>query len=203
LPVYQRWSNERGGIMSKKIALIGVLGAMASLVLPAVPASAGGGGACNYGSATSSHTTTIVLSKACFTPTLARVPVGSQVRWVNKDPLIHTVTAAHNAWGSTKDLQTDDFITMTFSRPGVYPYYCLYHTGMAGAVLVGDANGVGAASERSSVTPVDETLAKTSPVKVGSTTPDRASRPVIAIALSLAVGGVGFGIGRRVRKTSP
>jgi plastocyanin len=187
--------------MSKKIALIGVLGAMASIVLPAAPASAGGGGACNYGSATSSNTTTIVLSQACFMPTLARVPVGSEVRWVNKDPLIHTVTAAHNAWGSTKDLQTNNVITMTFTRPGVYPYYCLYHPGMAGAVLVGDANGVGAATQSVSVAAIDGFLAKTSPVKVGSTTPNRAAWPAIVIAL--AMGAVGFGIGRRGRRTSP
>jgi plastocyanin len=184
--------------MNRKMALIGVLGAMASIFVPAAPASAGGGGACNYGGATSSRTTTIVLEKACFMPTLARVPVGSEVRWVNKDPMIHTVTAAHNAWGSTKDLQTDDVIAMTFSRPGVYPYYCVYHPGMAAAVLVGDANGVGAAAEGVSVAALDETLAKTSPVKVGSTQDaDSAAWP--AIAIGLATGAAGFGLGRRAR----
>lgn len=45
--------------------------------------------------------------------------------------------------------------TATFRRPGVYPFQCYLHPGMAGAVLVGDANGPGAATDgRVRVAPV-------------------------------------------------
>jgi plastocyanin len=186
--------------MSRKTAFIGILGGLIASLLPIAPASAGGG-ACHGMEATSSRSTTIVLSDSCFMPTLARVDVGDEVRWVNKDLAVHTVTAAHNAWGSTKDLQTDDGITATFSRPGVYPYYCLYHPGMAGAVLVGDANGAGAAAGGITVAPVDDSLERTSSLMVEPEPKDSpASWPAVASVAALATGLVGFGIGRRRRK---
>jgi hypothetical protein len=36
-------------------------------------------------------------------------------------------------------------ITYRFSTSGVYPYFCFFHPGMVGAVVVGDAAGLGAA----------------------------------------------------------
>jgi len=183
--------------MSRKATLIGILGALFASIAPVAPASAGGG-ACHSPEATSSRTTVVLLSEACFMPTLARVPVGAEVRWVNKDPIIHTVTGAHNAWGSTKDLNAGDFITVSFSRPGVYPYYCLYHAGMAGAVLVGDANGAGAAAGGITAVPVSVPRDKTSSLKVASTQ-ETSSWPLVALGVGLATGLAGFGVGRRRR----
>jgi hypothetical protein len=96
----------------------------------------------------------------------------------------------------------DASIKVRFSRAGTYPYYCIYHPGMAGAVLVGDANGPGAAVSNAAVLiPVKAASSDETAVKLGSTTKTRSAWPTLAagLAAGLATGLVGFRIGRRAR----
>jgi plastocyanin len=104
----------------------------------AFPASAGGG--C-HGGATQGEGDTVAMSKACFTPSVLRVDPGTEVTFVNKDPVVHNVSAT--GWGYLEDMNEGQAFTATFDEPGVYPYACTYHAGMTGAIVVGDGTGAG------------------------------------------------------------
>src|SRR5262245_28963523 len=117
----------------------GILAAafLAILIVPAVPAAAGGG--CHTG-ATQGTGDTVEIVDMCFTPNALTIQPGDSVTFVNTDPMIHNVGGT--LWGSYDDLKPGDTFTATFDQPGIYPYACSYHFGMTGAIVVG--NGVGA-----------------------------------------------------------
>ena len=84
-----------------------------------------------------------------FAPTVAQVPVGSKVTFVNGPDFVHLVTGANQAWGSRDaEIQPGGTVSYTFDKAGIYPYACALHRGMSGAIIVGDAvaaSGGGAA----------------------------------------------------------
>lgn len=110
------------------------------------PVAAGAGGGCHGGlmgemtqaRATAGETFGAVIEQCAFGPTVLYVEEGESVQWVNKDVFDHTVTGAALSWGSEEFLAEGDTITQEFSREGVFPYYCLLHPSMVGAVVVGD-----------------------------------------------------------------
>jgi plastocyanin len=94
-------------------------------------------------------------SDVWFDPIGLLIRPGQMVRWVNRDMgNSHTATAYHptlfgrsrripvhtSPWNSDYLLPADGF-TVTFSKPGVYDYYCLphEHAGMVGRIVVGDS----------------------------------------------------------------
>jgi hypothetical protein len=68
------------------------------------------------------------------------------VTFTNYDEVDHVIVGAGSAWGSDGIMGRGDSFTARFERDGVYPFQCYLHPGMSGAVLVGDANGLGAAT---------------------------------------------------------
>lgn len=124
------------------ITAAGIVGA----VLFVAPAMAGGGG-CHEPEQSDAAVTTVRLSGTCFGPTVARVDAGATVTFVNEEPLPHTVTGANLLWGSLQELQQGDTIEATFATAGVYPYVCILHPGMIGAVVVGDGGASATALE--------------------------------------------------------
>jgi plastocyanin len=189
--------------MVKRIAFVGIVTALFSSLAAFVPASAGGGG-CHADQTTSARETTVILSQACFMPNFARVNVGDTVTWINKDQLAHTVTGVNLAWGGLNDLDFDDKVSMKFTKAGTYPYYCVYHPGMAGAVLVGDANALGAvgriADITSTVSNVDTSSAQRASARLPAAKDTGPSGITIAtIALAACVAGFGLGRVRRAR----
>ena len=111
------------------------------LTIPAT-ATAGGGGCVEV---TEGSGTTVELLDYCIAPTLLRVQPGETVTFVNRDETRHVISSAGYAWGSDGSMRADEAFTATFSENGVYPFQCYLHPGMAGAVIVGDATGLGAA----------------------------------------------------------
>ncbi|SRR5213594_1905049 len=63
------------------------------------------------------------------------VPAGTQVTWVNRDDIPHTVVSDDKAFKS-KALDTDEKFSYTFSQPGTYKYFCSIHPKMTGEVVV-------------------------------------------------------------------
>jgi plastocyanin len=146
-----------------------VASALAAAVLwPAVPASAGGG--C-HSSATEGTGDTVAMAMMCFGPTVLRVDPGTEVRFVNKDAMTHNVSAT--GWGSDGDMGEGDSFKATFDEKGTFPYACMYHYGMTGAIVVGDGDGPAPAipTQTGSVvesTPVsDERAAALQPARSG------------------------------------
>jgi plastocyanin len=78
---------------------------------------------------------TITISNFTFGPMEITVPVGATVTWVNGDDVPHTVRAVDGAFHS-KPLDTDERFSFTFTRPGVYNYFCSIHPKMTAKVSV-------------------------------------------------------------------
>ncbi len=76
-----------------------------------------------------------MTNKDTFDPTVITVRVGTTVTWTNSDTDAHTVTfvpmminSAHIPGGSS--------FSYTFTSAGIYNYFCAYHQGMVGRVIV-------------------------------------------------------------------
>jgi plastocyanin len=64
------------------------------------------------------------------------VPAGAQVTVTNNDTVEHSVTSDTNG---LFDVHVDGNQEKNFTapnQPGQYPFHCVYHTGMKGALLV-------------------------------------------------------------------
>ena len=106
-------------------------------------ASAGGGG-CHDGT-TEERGTSIEMVNACFTPTTLFAEPGDRITFTNRDGFAHNVTA--NGWGYFDDLGTGEQFSTSFSDEGVFPYACTLHSGMTGAIVVGQGDdGAGVAA---------------------------------------------------------
>ncbi len=174
--------------MLRRTLIAASIAAFASVLMPAVPASAGG--YCRGVPVTDGTGTTVELKDACFTPTVLHVKPGQAITWVNRDGFAHMVIGANAAWGGYDELQRSDSVTYRFDAPGVYPYFCFLHIGMIGAVVVGDGSAAGTAESVSlAAFPVPSSQAPGSAAGSDAT-------PVGAVA-----GGAALGIGLAVAAT--
>ena len=177
--------------MRGKAIRAGLVAAAATAVVVgpwAGPAPAGGG--CHRG-LTEGQGDTVEMSKLCFGPSILRVDPGTEVTFVNLDPIVHNVNA-NGEWGQLDDMYEGDAFTATFREDGVYPFACSYHAGMTGAIVVGE--GVGAGSEASVMGPStvttesDEGEAVDSKTAASSSNGSATAGWVSAGAIGLAVG---------------
>jgi plastocyanin len=122
-------------------------------VIAAPPAWAGAG--CHAQEVSDGRGTVVEIAEGCFLPTVLRVEPGATVTFWNHDAMAHSVTGASVSFGSFDELSQDERMAFRFAGNGVYPYFCLLHPGMVGAVVVGDGSGPGAAADGAQVTPVD------------------------------------------------
>jgi plastocyanin len=152
---------------------------------PAGTAMAGGGGC--YGGPTEGTGDTIEMAEACFTPSLLRVDPGTEVTFVNLDPYSHNVSAIE--WGSPGDLKKGNSFTTTFAEEGTFPYACMYHYGMTGAVVVGDGAGPASAVPVST-----ESVSKSKPLSQETAVTSAANEGSGAIGWAVS-GGIGLLIG--------
>ena len=115
--------------------LLLVAGLTCAALWPAATAAAGGG--C-HSNPTQGSGDTVTMSRMCFRPSVLRVEPGTEVTFVNKDPMVHNISAE---WGTAQDLKVGDTFSATFPAEGTFPYACTYHYGMTGAIVVGDGSG--------------------------------------------------------------
>lgn len=144
----------------RRLRLFLVLGVGLLLALvPSIPARAGAG--CHSAEILDVVGTRVDLRQACFVQTIIRVKSGQSVTWTNSDSVDHTVTGVGGSWGSYDSLLPGKSVTYRFGRPAIYPYFCLLHPGMVGAVVVG--NGGRPGSTESSGTNVFPVISSVSP----------------------------------------
>ena len=128
-----------------RLGVIVLSSALWVAALGAVPAAAGGG--CHVQELTDEATTEVKVHENCFSPAVTRVDEGDRVTWFSGEhEAPHTVTGAAGGFGSA-ELPAEGRASFTFSEAGVYPYSCLLHPGMVGAVVVGDGGAAGANGE--------------------------------------------------------
>lgn len=72
-----------------------------------------------------------------FNPGTLEVKVGDTVTWTNNDSAPHTATQKPSGSGfQSGTLQPGDSFSHTFDTAGAYDYYCEFHAGMSGQVVV-------------------------------------------------------------------
>lgn len=164
------------------ITLLALVLTAATTTLSAPSASAGGG--CHREGMTDSAGSEVLMTENCFETTVVRVHAGEKVTWVNQDEVAHTVTGAGLSFGGYDEVTGGDSVNYTFSKEGVFPYFCVLHPSMVGAVVVGDGAAVDA----------EVTTLATESGEGGSNTAS-----VAAIAAAVGLGGAALGlVGTRV-----
>jgi plastocyanin len=188
--------------MAKRLPLLMVL-AVAGIVL--LPGGAAAGGGCHADPSidmTSSSKTRVAIGGCAFVDTVTYVEPGETVTWVNKDFVPHSVTGAALSWGNEKFLEQTDEVSYEFEDEGVYPYYCLLHPSMVGAVVVGDGGAPGALGAGGAAVDVDApAAAPASSEETGAVDTGGPSGIVLALslvaALVAAVAATRYALARR------
>jgi plastocyanin len=167
----------------------------AFVLLPVVPATAGGGGHQCIETFSDEATTEVGLDGTCFTPTVIRIRPGDTVTWTNNEGVPHTVSGAGDLWGGYRDMGLGDSVSYRFDESGTFPYFCVYHPGMVGAVVVGD--GKAATSSSGTVVPMGEDQMPLGSAREAPVVEDSRS-PLLGIGLGvLLLAGTLVAIGRR------
>ena len=77
----------------------------------------------------------VKIDNFVFSPSTITVKAGTQVTWINKDDIPHTVDSTQGKFKSAP-LDTDDKFQFRFAEPGEYPFYCRMHPKMTGKIIV-------------------------------------------------------------------
>ena len=101
-----------------------LLGAAALAVATAAFAQAGG------------HQYTVGISNMSYDPPPSGLKVGDTIVWVNRDTVLHSVTARDHSFDLR--LNPGQSARLTLQKPGRIPFECLFHTAMRGTLMVAD-----------------------------------------------------------------
>jgi glucose/arabinose dehydrogenase/plastocyanin len=80
------------------------------------------------------------MQNLAFIPDEVEIEAGTTVRWTNEENLPHTVTSGARGNPTTLfdsgTMVEGDTFTFTFDQAGTYNYFCAFHPGMDGVVVV-------------------------------------------------------------------
>lgn len=86
------------------------------------------------------RTTDVVMENFAFVPETIVVQTGDTVTWTNEDSAPHTVTAGARDEPSgmfdSGQIAPGQTFTFSFEEPGSFDYFCSFHSGMEGTVIV-------------------------------------------------------------------
>ncbi|MDT8066642.1 MAG: cupredoxin family copper-binding protein [Terriglobia bacterium] len=77
----------------------------------------------------------ITIDNFSFGPETLTVAVGTTVTWTNHDDIPHNIVSTEKVFKS-KVLDTNESYSFTFTKAGVFPYFCSIHPKMTGKVVV-------------------------------------------------------------------
>jgi len=77
---------------------------------------------------------TIVIDKMAFGAVPQMLHPGDTITWQNDDALRHTATARDGSFDLNLPSKTS--ATMTVGAAGTVPFFCKFHPGMAGTLVV-------------------------------------------------------------------
>ena len=88
-------------------------------------------------------------AEGCFLPTTVTIAAGGHVEWINTDTAAHVVASGNLTDDDAGSLFNSGMImgngagsySHTFEDAGEYPYFCMVHPWMVGAVIVEDEGG--------------------------------------------------------------
>lgn len=76
------------------------------------------------------------ISNFAYVPSSITVPAGGTITWTNHDTTAHTVTAQDRTVLQSGTIKPGASYTQTFTTAGTYTYFCEFHAGMKGTVVV-------------------------------------------------------------------
>jgi plastocyanin len=88
-----------------------------------------------FGTLAAEEANVVKIDNFTFAPVDLTVPVGTTVKWLNRDDIPHTVVESGKAFRS-KALDTDDSFSFTFTNAGTFSYFCSLHPQMTGKIIV-------------------------------------------------------------------
>jgi plastocyanin len=77
---------------------------------------------------------TVAIQQMKFSAPPAAIRVGDTIEWVNNDIFVHSATAKDQAFDV--ELKPRQHLWTTFHAAGTYAFYCRYHPGMTGTLVV-------------------------------------------------------------------
>jgi len=86
-------------------------------------------------SAAAATTPQVVIRNDAFSPQTLTVTTGTSVAFVNRDDDAHTATAVDGSFDS-KGIDTGGVWRHTFTKPGIYAYFCTLHPFMKATIVV-------------------------------------------------------------------
>jgi plastocyanin len=89
----------------------------------------------------------VAMNNMLFVPDTITITVGTTVKWTNQDSFFHTATSGPagkpDGIFNSGDMNFNNTYSYTFTKAGVFPYYCVYHLPtMVGTVTVKPAVNV-------------------------------------------------------------
>jgi len=83
---------------------------------------------------------TVQVASFSYAPPTVTIKAGGTVTWRNSDPYPHTASVAAGGQGpalfTTGTLRQSQSKTVSFTKPGIYSYVCLFHQFMHATVVV-------------------------------------------------------------------
>ncbi len=86
--------------------------------------------------AVSASTTSVDIKDFAYSPNPIEIAVGDSVTWTNSDTVPHTATARDRALLQSGTIAAGESFTQTFDEAGTIEYFCEFHAGMKGTVVV-------------------------------------------------------------------
>jgi plastocyanin len=77
----------------------------------------------------------VKIDNFAYTPGVVTVKAGTQVTWINRDDIPHTVDSTQGKFKSAP-MDTDEKFQFRFTEPGEYPFFCRMHPKMTGKIIV-------------------------------------------------------------------
>ncbi len=78
---------------------------------------------------------TVEMRNFEFFPAKLTVNPGTEVTWLNRDPVAHNAVAAGGAF-DTGNVNGGKSVSVRLDQPGTYRYVCTYHPGMEATLTV-------------------------------------------------------------------
>ena len=105
---------------------------MAAMTTPAATS-----GTATTAAATSGKDMEINIADFKFAPDTLTIPVGTKVKWTNKDSTAHTITSDNSSGPLKSDLiEPGKTYEYTFDKAGTYEYHCEPHAFMKAKIVV-------------------------------------------------------------------
>ena len=129
----------RGGVVSVGMKFIALALALSALAL----AGCGGGADSSSSAARSGSAATprgaaeaVTIKDYEYGPATLTVPVGTTVKFSNRDSTPHTATSKDGGGFESGPIDTGKSATIKLEEAGTFSYYCVFHPFMKGTITV-------------------------------------------------------------------